>query len=210
MKKHFVTGLATLLPLLLTTIIVLWVVGFLTKPFMGLVEPLLQHFDLDKPIGFLNAREVLLYTSRFFVLIFLFVVTLLIGLLMEWYVLHRLIALGDWIIHRIPFVGKVYKSSQEVITRVLNKEATNFKKVVLVPFPHQKSKALAFITNDAAIKEGTVTVFLPGVPNPLMGFLLSFPQAQVIETDIAVDEALRFMVSCGALAPDSTPIIRPT
>lgn len=210
MKKHFVTGLATLLPLLLTTIIVLWVVGFLTKPFMGLVEPLLQHFDLDKPIGFLNAREVLLYTSRFLVLIFLFVVTLLIGLLIEWYVLHRMIALGDWIIHRIPFVGKVYKSSQEVITRVLNKEATNFKKVVLVPFPHQNSKALAFITNDAAIKEGTATVFLPGAPNPLMGFLLSFPQTQVIETDIAVDEALRFMVSCGALAPDSTTIIRPT
>lgn len=206
MKKHFLTGLATLLPLLLTIMIFMWIVTFLTKPFMGFVEPALQHFDLDRPIGFLNAKEVVLYTSRFFVLLFLVLITLGFGFLLQLYVLHQLVLVGDWILRRIPLVGSVYRSSTEVITRIFKQEKSNFKQVVLVPFPHDGSLCLAFITNELSLTHDRVTVFVPGVPNPLMGFLLQYPRHQVVKTQLRVDDAIRFMVSCGALSPES-PVI---
>ncbi|MDP1835672.1 MAG: DUF502 domain-containing protein [Chlamydiales bacterium] len=206
MKKHFLTGLATLLPLVLTVMIFMWIVNFLTKPFMGLVEPTLQHFDLDRPFGFLNAKEVVLYTSRLLILLFLVLITLGIGFLLQLYVLHQIVLVGDWILRRIPFVGSVYKSSSEVITRIFKQEKSNFKQVVLVPFPHDGSMCLAFITNEVPLTGDRVTVFVPGVPNPLMGFLLQYPRHQVIKTEVRVDDAIRFMVSCGALSPDR-PVI---
>jgi uncharacterized membrane protein len=212
MKKYFLTGLATLLPLVLTLLIVSWIVGVLTKPFMGFLEPLMHQLEIqDKPLWIFSARQVLLYSSRLLVLLSLTLAILIVGFLMRWVLLHELVLIGEWILHRIPFVGSVYRASKEVITRLFHQKTTQLKQVVLVPFPHEKALAMGFITGDSALPKvdqiagevasDTITVLLPGAPNPLMGFLLHVPRNQVIFTQIRVEDALRFMISCGALCP---------
>lgn len=213
MKKYFLTGLATLLPLVLTVLIVSWIVGLLTKPFIGFLQPLMEQLELqDKPLWIFSAKQVLVYGSRLLILVSLVVVILLVGFLMRWVLLHELLMIGGWVLHRIPFVGSVYRASQEVISRLFHQSTTQLKQVVLVPFPHEKALAMGFTTGEGMLpivhgetsqeEAGhSVTVLLPGAPNPLMGFLLHVPRDQVTPTQIRIEDALRFMISCGALAP---------
>ncbi len=209
MRKHFLTGLAILLPVVLTTVIVSWLVNFLTKPFIGFVAPILESMDLlDKPFLFLNPKELLLYSSRILILMMLFLICIGIGFLTRLYFLKQLIRLGDWFLHRIPLVNKVYKASKDVVTTIFEDHTTAFQKVALVPYPHSKSYCLGLITSESLPKgstyekQDTVSVFVPGAPNPTIGFMILFRPEQIIPVDMKVEDALRTIVSCGALATE--------
>lgn len=201
MKKLILTGVVTLLPLIITLLLVDWAMGLLTKPFMGLLTPLLDQFELVHSANLIHRKNILFYTARLLVIFSLFFATVAVGFLTQWYVLRRLFSLSGWIIYNIPLVGNIYTSSKEVTARIFQQEESTFKEVVLVPFPHDKARYLAFTTNDLPLISGYVTIFVPGAPNPLMGFLFQYPAHQVVKTQIGVDEAIRFIVSCGALYP---------
>lgn len=207
MKKSFVTGLAILLPLVISILFAMWVINLFTKPFLPIVSSLLEQFDLlERHIGFLSAREVLLYTSRLLIFVLLLGFTFIVGVLMRWYVVHRFLRFFQWFIHRIPLVNKVYKASHEVISTLFHDDMQSFREVVLVPYPHKKSLSLAFVSRSRLPAYSSmpdnelVSVFLPGSPNPTMGFMLLFQPKQIIPIDMKVEEALRCIVSCGALS----------
>ena len=207
MKRSFITGLALLLPLVISLLFALWIVNLFTKPFLPIVSAVLEQLDLAQmQFGFLDARQVLLYLSRLLILLFLVAFTFVVGILMRWYVAHRFVRFFDWLIHRIPLVNKVYKASQEVVTTLFHEDMQSFKEVVLVPYPHKDSQSLAFISRSSLPENSTmpdnqlVSVFLPGSPNPTMGFMLLFQREQVIPIDLPVEDALRCIVSCGALS----------
>lgn len=209
MKKNFLTGLAILLPIAITFWIISLLVGLLTNPFLGFTSSLLSYYNLlGEPFLFLTGPDVLILASRLLILFFLFAMMLFAGFLARVFFLNALFKAGDFLIHKIPLVNKIYKATQEIVHTVFSTEKTSFSKVVLVPFPHAKSYCLGMITSNSLSKDSNaeylqkVSVFVPGTPNPTMGFILLFKREQIIELDVSVEDALKFIVSCGVI---STP-----
>jgi uncharacterized membrane protein len=192
MRKYFATGLVILLPIALTFWIVSFIIGILTDPFLGLAEFMLTSVGI-------HSHEALAYGGKLLALLFLLALIVGIGAVGRYFFFKYLIIISDAILHRIPFISAVYKTSQEFIQTLFNKSNQSFKQVVLVPFPHADVWSIGLITRDDFEIDGRVAVFVPTTPNPTSGFLLMYRRDQLQLLDMKADEALRYILSCGVL-----------
>lgn len=212
MKKHFVTGLAILLPLAVTFLIINFLVTLLTRPFVGIMSDFLASYNLlDQPILFLSANQVLLYSSKALSLVTLFVIILLLGLTTRFFFVRIFLKIGDFILHRIPFVNKIYKAIQDVVHILFAKQQEDFGQVVLAPFPNKDTLCIGFVTKESMehnLQEEDndfVSVFVPGTPNPTIGYMLMYKKSQLHFLDMTADEALKTIVSCGVMITEFKP-----
>lgn len=210
MKKHFLTGLAILLPSVLTVILVMFIINFLTKPFIGIMQSLLIKYDIfDHPFLFFSGSQVLFFSSKLLALFFLIGLTLLLGFIGRIVLFNYVFKVGDYIIHRIPIINKIYKAIQDVTHTIFKPESKSFTQAVLVRFPHSKTLAVGLISSEKLPQESDlqfhdlISVFVPGTPNPSMGFMLMYKREQLIFLDAKVEDAFKFVVSAGVIAPNS-------
>ena len=205
MKKHILTGLVMLLPLALTVWIITSIIGWLTGPFVGLTEKILSAVGLKgAPFLFLSSDQVLLLTSHLFVLIFLLVFIVAVGAVGRHIVVDYCIKSADRFIHKIPVISSVYKTSQELIQTILATDNKAFKQVVLVPCPNAECRSIGLVTKEGPVAPGLVPVFVPTTPNPTSGYLIMYERSKVIPLQMTVEEAFRYIISCGVLLSGST------
>lgn len=204
MKKYFLTGLATLLPLAVTLWIVVTITNFLTKPFMGAV----QHFLLSFPALKISTPEPVIQTvSEILILIALFAFTLFLGFVARRIFFNQILRLGDKLLHKIPLVNKIYKTSKDIISSFFNTSKQSFKQVVMVPFPRKGTYCLGLITSDApstcnhATKEEMVTILIPTTPNPTSGYLILAKKSDLIFLKMKSEDAIKYVVSCAVIQP---------
>jgi uncharacterized membrane protein len=204
MKRYFFVGLATLLPLAITLWIVVSVIRFLTKPFMGIVKQFITSF----PALDLYAPEPVIRTmSSILILIGLFLFTLFLGFAARRIFFNQILRLGDWMLHKIPLVNKIYKISKEIVSSIFSNNKQSFKQVVMLPFPRPGSYCLGLISSDApgtcnrALKEEMMTVFIPTTPNPTSGYLVLAKKSDLIFLEMKTEEAIKYVVSCAVIQP---------
>ncbi len=208
MKKVFLSGLAVLLPVALTFLIILFILNFLTNPFVTLFENWVceaspNFFDHISP-------KALHYIIQFIILITLFFVTIIMGALGRVFFIHYFLKLGDKIINKLPIVNKIYKTTKDIIRSLFSPDSGSFQKVVLVPFPSTTEYCLGLLSGPPPKacqdqeEEELVTVLLPTAPHPISGYLIIFKKKDVIELDMTIEEAIKFTVSCGIVHPETT------
>lgn len=108
----------------------------------------------------------------------------------------------DKVFTLFPISRPVYSAIKKMTETFIDDEKSKFKRVVLVPFPHQDVYAIGFLTNKApTIKEGVnhYYVYVPTAINPTAGFLINVREEQIIESDMKVDEAFSLILSGGML-----------
>lgn len=210
MKRHFITGLVILLPVVITIAVAIFLVNFLTEPFTGVVSSVLAKFDaLNHGVLFLTPEQFVRYTSKFIILILLFLVTVLLGMVTRWFLINALFKVGDKILHKIPIVNTVYKTTQDIIKTLFVSDKNSFKQVVMVPFPRADVFVLGLIARESpdvcsnAAGNPLISVFVPTTPNPTTGFLLMFKRSDLIPIDMKPEEAIKYIVSCGVIVPGS-------
>lgn len=200
MKKYFVTGLVILLPVVITIAVVIFLVNLLTDPFMGMVSSLLENIHITE-----QANR---YISKILILIMLFAVTLGIGVITRWFFIHSLLRLSDRILHKIPLVNKVYKTTQEIIKTILASDKNTFKQVVMAPFPTKDCFVIALVVREspkacnAAAGEELISVLVPTTPNPTTGFLMMYKKSDLLYIDMKPEQAIKMIVSCGVVTPE--------
>jgi uncharacterized membrane protein len=201
MKKYFLTGLVTLLPLAVTVMAVMFIVNLLTKPFMGIVSYPLSYL----PIGSENLIRTI---SQILILITIFLFTLGIGLLARRFFFKSLMKIGEHLLSKIPLVSKIYKTAREIFHTLLSGEKKSFQQVVMFPFPHRGCYVLGLVSNDApktcsqATNEELISIFVPATPNPMTGFLIMRPRSELIYLNMRSDDAIKYIVSCGVVPPE--------
>lgn len=216
MKKYFITGLVILLPLTVTIAVVVFILNFLTKPFMGLVMNILSKTEISRlNFGILSSEQVIKYGSQIIILICMFLLLIAVGFITRWFLFNALIKLSDKILHKIPIINKVYKTSQEIIKTLFISDKNSFKQVVLVPFPLEGSYSVGLVSRDSPkiCKEtlnsnDLISVFVPTTPNPTTGFLLMFKKEDLIYIDMKTEDAIKYIVSCGVIVPEDAPQIK--
>ncbi len=204
MKKYFLTGLATLLPVAVTIWLVSLVVNFLTRPFMGIVTGLMYRIPFSGPW----ASEALIRSiSQVLILISIFLVIIIVGLVARWFFFNTILKFGDYILRKTPLINKVYKTAKEIINILFTSGKNSFKQVVMVKFPNQDCYCIGLITREApktcceTANDDLVSIFIPTTPNPMTGFLIVSPKADVIYLDMKTEEAIKYVVSCAVIQP---------
>jgi len=204
MKKCFLTGLVTLLPVAITVWLFTAIIHFLTNPFIGVVTNLLRQLPDH---GFLSREHTIRTVSQLIILIGLFCITWVLGFLARRFFFHSILNLGDKIISRIPLVNKVYKTSKEIVQSLFSSASNSFKQVVLIPFPYKGAYCLGLVAQQSPasctgpINQKMVSVFIPTAPNPMTGFLIMIPKEELIYLDMKSEEAMKYVVSCAVIKP---------
>jgi len=209
MKKSFLTGLVILLPLAVTVAIVVFIVNFLTTPFVGAVSHFLMKFDIfHQEVFFMKPEHLIKYGSKILILICLFLFTLILGGVARWFFFRSLINLSDKLLHKIPLINKVYKTTQEIIKTLFSQEKNSFQQVVMVPYPKNDSYVIGLVSRESPhscsehVGEKMYSVLVPTTPNPTTGFLLMYRESDIIKLDMKTEEAIKYIVSCGMITPE--------
>ena len=129
------------------------------------------------------------------------------GLATANFVGQRLVRFWEVLLSRIPVVKSIYYSVKQVSDTLLSSNGQAFRKALLIQYPREGMWTIGFQTGapggDAAHHLGNefVSVYVPTTPNPTSGFFLMLPRKDAIELDMSVDEALKYIISMGVVAP---------
>jgi len=197
MKKYFITGLLIWIPLSVTFTVLAWIVNTLD----GWIMPWLpQHLNPKTILGFdIPGLGVLLCA-------FILFATGVIGANVLG---QRIVRFWEALLARIPVVKSLYNSIKQVSDSLFSDSGKAFRKALLVQYPREGIWTIAFLTgvpgDDITQRLGGdyVSVYVPTTPNPTSGFFLMLPSKDVIELDMSVDEALKYIISMGVVAPPS-------
>lgn len=188
-RTRIVSGILVLVPLAITVFILRLVFASLS----GFLMPVLKPFVGDLPPWALYAIAV---TSTLLLIYAM-------GALTAFMIGRRLLHLAERVILRVPLVKTIYSASKQVVDTFSASNRDTFKATVIVEFPRPGSFAVGFITGAILDPKGEelYRVFVPTTPNPTSGFLILLPLAQVMHTDISVEDGVKMIVSGGVLAP---------
>ncbi|XDJ36505.1 MAG: DUF502 domain-containing protein [Burkholderia sp.] len=197
LKTVFLTGLLILVPLAIT----LWVLGAM----IGIMDQTLllpESLQPERLLGFHLPGIGAVLT-----LAFIFIV----GLATQNFIGQKLVTWWNTVVRHIPVVGPIYTSVKQVSDTLLSSSGNAFRKALLIEYPRCGSYTIAFLTgvpgSDVVnhLKEEYVSVYVPTTPNPTSGFFLMVPKSEVVELNMSVDAALKYIVSMGVVAP-SVPV----
>ncbi|MDX9844055.1 MAG: DUF502 domain-containing protein [Aquabacterium sp.] len=202
MKKYILTGLLVWLPLVITIWVLKSVIGTLDDVFAWFVVvaqtvlPVSIHpvlADLQRVPGL---SVIILVTALWLTGV---AVTNMVG---QW-----LLNQSNRLFSNIPIVKSIYNSVRQVSDTLFSSSGQAFREAVLVQYPRAGSWTIAFVTGrpsgevaDKLITE-MLTVYVPTTPNPTSGFMLIVPRDEVMPLDMSVDEALKYIISMGVVAP---------
>ncbi|TYQ12365.1 UNVERIFIED_ORG: putative membrane protein [Zoogloea ramigera] len=198
MRKYFITGLLILVPLAITA----WVLNLVISTMDQSLLFVPHRWQPRTLFGFDIPGLGTLLTV---------VIVFLTGLLTNNLVGNYVLRVWEKLLKRIPLVNSLYSSVKQVSDTLLSSSGNAFRKAVMIPYPHQNSYTIAFLTGTPGgdvknhLVGDYVSVYVPTTPNPTSGFFLMMARKDVVELDMTVDAALKYIVSMGVVAPEDVP-----
>lgn len=193
-KRYFVTGLLIWVPLAITAWVLSLIAGIADQSLRLLPESMHPHNLLGFDVPGTGVVLTLL-------------IILVTGLLAANFIGQRLVSWWEKLLARIPVVNSIYNSVKQVSDTLFSSSGNAFRQALLVQYPRTGSWTIAFLTGTPGgdvvnhLTEDHVSVYVPTTPNPTSGFFLMLPRSEVIELDMDVDEALKYIISMGVVAP---------
>ena len=199
-KKHFVkryliTGLLIWVPLVITG----WVLNLLVSTMDNSLLLLPEAWRTESWLGF--------HIPGLGVILTLLIV-LLTGVLAANIIGQRLVAFWEGALARIPVVNSIYNGVKQVSDTLFSPTGQAFRKALLVQWPREGMWTIAFLTGVPGgdvvnhLDGDYVSIYVPTTPNPTGGYFVMVARANVVELDMSVDDALKYIISMGVVAPN--------
>lgn len=190
LRNYFIAGIVVLVPIGITL--------YLTRFFISISSKLIPNE--------LNPNSYLPFAIPGLEILLAIIFITIIGSLSLSFIGKKILKIFNDILKRIPILRTIYSAIGQMTETLAPKKGSK-KSVVLVEYPRKGSWAVGFATreNDGEISKKTntnlINVFVPTTPNPTSGFLLMFPEKDVVYLDMTFEEASKFIVSAGTSAP---------
>jgi len=199
-KYYIFIGFFSIFPIGATVWLLKWLLTVLVGPAQSITKILLPSSTL------FNATQPYASWVIGFILTVSFVFTF--GFLVSSFFGRILFSKIEQIIAQIPIVNTLYKTIKSVIESISNSQNDAFQKVVMLEYPRKGIWTLALVTGESKNKDGKkfYHLFLPTSPNPTSGYMLYIPTSDVIEIDMSSEEAIKIIISGGALSPKENQI----
>lgn len=208
MKKYLVAGLLVWLPLAVTVWLLSWLLGALDGVFAALLSATQAVLPESTREGLERLRHVPGIGVVFVVGGLLLTGAFAANIVGQWWLRQ-----GDRLMGKIPIVKSIYNSVKQVSDTLFSSNGNAFREAVLVQYPRAGSWTIAFVTGrpggEVAVRlpGDYVSVYVPTTPNPTSGFFLMMPRSDILELKMSVDEALKYVISMGVVAPGSEPFV---
>ena len=202
MKKYLLAGLLVWLPLAIT----IWVLNSVLGVLDGVFGWMLSASQAVLPETARAPIDMLRLIPG------LGVIVMIVGLLLtgafatnifgQWWLRQ-----GSRLLNKIPIVKSIYSSVKQVSDTLFSSSGNAFREAVLIQYPRAGSWTIGFVTGkpggEAALHltGDYLSVYVPTTPNPTSGFFLMVPRADAIVLQMSVDEALKYVISMGVVAP---------
>ena len=204
LQRHILTGFFTAIPIIVTYVILTFIFKLLAEAGTPLVHlmtnqiatlsPSIANFFLNPIVQ--SVLGIILVVAVLYVLGL--IATLVIG--------RRVIKVFEDFFHKVPFVQTVYGATRKLVDAFRpNEEEEDNRRVVLIEFPTPEMKTIGLVTRtmtDQDTGQELAAVYVPTTPNPTSGYLEIVPMERLVMTDWELDEAMSFIMSGGAVAPD--------
>jgi len=201
-KKYLLTGALTIIPIGIT----FFIVKFLLDIIVNVGQPIVKAFAtiIHPYVPVLSKWLIQPWFGTTVAIILVLVSLYILGFIATRVIGKRIISWFDTFMDQIPFIKTIYGASKKLIIS-LERKPDGIQRVVLIDFPHKEMKVVGFVTrtfDDENTGRKLVAVYVPTTPNPTSGYLEIVPIEKLISTNWSVDEAMTFIVSGGAVAPD--------
>ncbi|MBC5765370.1 DUF502 domain-containing protein [Ramlibacter albus] len=200
LRKWLVAGLLVVVPVAITVAVLNWIVSTLDQTL--LILPHSWHPD-----------QLLGYHIPGFGVLLTLAILLVMGAAASNFIGKKLVGIGDAIVHRIPVVRSIYSSVKQVSDTLFSESGNAFRTAVLIEWPRPGVWTIAFVTgapggdviNHLSGEGEWLSVYVPTTPNPTGGYFVMLRRSDCIELKMSVDEALKYVVSMGVVAPKVSP-----
>jgi uncharacterized membrane protein len=206
-RKYLIAGLLVWLPLAITVWVLHSMLGLVDSVFGWFVtasQTLLPE-SLRAPLEML--RHIPGLGAIVLLLLLLATGVFAANMVGQWWLTQ-----GGRLLHRIPIVKSIYSSVKQVSDTLFSSSGNAFREAVLVQYPREGAWTIAFVTGKPGGEAAThlsgdyISVYVPTTPNPTSGFFLMVPRADVIALQMSVDEALKYIISMGVVAPPPSTV----
>ena len=194
LKKYFITGLLIWIPVAITAWVLAMIVRIMDQSLLLLPPAIRPETLLGMYIPGIGAILTLL-------------VVLVTGLVTANIIGQRMVLLWEAVLARIPVVKSIYYGVKQISETLFSGSGEAFRKVLLVRYPHPDAWSVAFLTSTPApsiagqVDDEHIGVFIPTTPSPVNGFFFFVRKSDTIEIDMSVDDALKYIISMGVVAP---------
>ncbi len=194
MKKYFITGLLIWIPLVIT----IWV--------LKLVVDVLDQSLLLLPVSWQTENWLGVHIPGLGAILTI-VIVFLTGVFATNFFGAQLVELWHEILHRIPVVNSIYSSVKQISDTLFSSSGQAFRKALLVQWPQEGMWTIAFLTGTPGggvashLPPDCVAVYVPTTPNPTGGYFVIIARKNVVELDMSVDQALKYIISMGVVPP---------
>lgn len=214
LRNNFLTGIIVILPIGLTVWLVWSLIGWVDS-FVWPFVPAAYHPDaiVNRILGNPRGSEdwININIRGVGVVIFL-LFTVLVGWIAKGLIGRSLIAWGEDMVSRVPFVRSVYTAAKQLAETVFTKGDSKFDTMCLVEFPRKDVWSIGFIApqtkGELLVKlsalwpdDAVVAVYLPTTPNPTTGYIMWCKRSEVIELDMGIEDAAKLIISAGLVYP---------
>jgi uncharacterized membrane protein len=195
-KKYLITGLLIWIPLVITLWVLKLIVDTLDQSLLLLPESLRTENWLGVHVPGMGA-------------ILTIAIVFLTGVFARNFFGAQLVELWHDILHRIPVVNSIYSSVKQISDTLFSSSGQAFRKALLVQWPREGMWTIAFLTGAPSgevaglVPADCLSVYVPTTPNPTGGYFVIVPRKDVIELDMTVDQALKYIISMGVVPPAS-------
>jgi len=201
-QRNIFTGILTVIPIWFTWAVFEFVLEQLSEIGLPWARTFARGIERHSPniAEFIQAPWLLNSLAVLFTIIGLY----LLGWITSRVIGKRLLSIFEYFIHKIPIVQSVYKAVKKFLS-VLQTQPDDIQRVVLIEFPSEHMKTVGFVTRvlkDEKTGQQLAAVYVPTTPNPTSGYLEIVPLENLVSTDWTMDEAMTFIISGGAVAPD--------
>jgi uncharacterized membrane protein len=194
LKKYFITGLLIWIPLIIT----IWV--------LKVIFDTLDASLLLLPVSFQTESWLGVHIPGLGALLTL-VIVLATGVFATNFFGAQLVQLWHEVLNRIPVVNSIYSSVKQISDTLFSSSGQAFRKALLVQWPHEGMWTIAFLTGTPGgdvlnhLPPDCLSVYVPTTPNPTGGYFVIVKRSQVIELEMTVDQALKYIISMGVVPP---------
>ena len=207
LRNSFLTGIVVIAPVSLTVWLIWTVIGWVD----GFVLPFVPNSYQPETIIKQIFGEESQMNIRGLGVIFFLVFTTFVGWIAKGFIGRFFIRNAETLVHRMPVVRSIYSGVKQIAETVFAQSDRSFEKACLVQYPRKGIWAVGFISTVAkgevkskAVSEGQLlSVFVPTTPNPTSGFLLFFPEEDVIQLDMSIEDAAKLVISAGLVYPET-------
>lgn len=160
------------------------------------------------PNGIIITKNMTNSVINILTIVIVITILTIVGYTLNHVFFNKIVNTVKKIFEKAPVIKYIYTTVSQLVSLVSSDKALSYKKVAAIEYPRKGIYSIGFITAErnqlmeANLNgEEVYNIFIPTSPNPTSGMFIVVPKSETMILDIKVDDAIKLIISGGAIVP---------